>query len=94
MVADLVRICVSSWPFIDFRLVVLSLTMHAKWCIVVRRIVAMSHCRSVQTEGLAYKPSDRVTSKQHAARQRAVWHVVASDKGKVRQGAVWRFVVL
>jgi hypothetical protein len=38
------------------------------------RNVAMSHCHSVQIEGLAYKPKDRAISKQCAARQRAVWH--------------------
>jgi hypothetical protein len=34
-------------------LVGLSLTMYAK-----RRVAAMQHCRSVQIEGLAYKPSE------------------------------------
>jgi hypothetical protein len=33
----------------------------------------MSHCQSVQIEGLTYKPSDMATSWQRAARQRAVW---------------------
>lgn len=50
--------------------------MYAKRGVVVRRVVAMSHCRSVQIEGLAYKPSDRVTSRQRAARQRAVWRAL------------------
>jgi hypothetical protein len=39
----------------------------------VRRVIPMSHCRSVQIIGLAYKPSDRTTLRQRAARQRAVW---------------------
>jgi hypothetical protein len=36
----------------------------------------MSHCRSVQIIGLAYKPSDRMTSQQRAARQRVVWRAL------------------
>jgi hypothetical protein len=47
--------------------------MYARRRVVVRYVVAMSDCRSVQIEGLAYKPSDRVTSRQRAARQRIVW---------------------
>jgi hypothetical protein len=34
------------------------------------RVVAMSHCRYVQIEGLAYKPS---TGRHRAAQQRTVW---------------------
>jgi hypothetical protein len=62
MVADLERFCVSCCrerqhdkaPNGDFRLVVLSLTMLANRRVVVRHVVAMSHCRSAQIEGLAY----------------------------------------
>jgi hypothetical protein len=54
----------------DFRLVVMSLyiTMHAKRRVVVRRVVAMSHCRSVQIEGLACESSDRATSRRTKTR--------------------------
>jgi hypothetical protein len=52
--------------------------MHAKRRDVVRRVVAMSHCRSVQIEGLAYMPSDRATSRERATRQRAVWRASLS----------------
>jgi hypothetical protein len=87
MVADLERFCASCWSqrqqdkapngaLSDFRPVVLSLTMYAKRRVVVRRVVAMSHCRSVKLEGLANKPSDRATSRQRAARQRAVWRAL------------------
>jgi hypothetical protein len=56
----------------DFSLVDLSLTMHAKLRIVVQLVVAMSHCRSAQIEGLPYKPSDRVTSRQQTTQQQAI----------------------
>jgi hypothetical protein len=69
----------------------MSLARHAKRRVVVRRVVAMSHCRSVQIEGLAYKPSDRATSRQHAARKRAVWRAALETR---RERAVLRFVVL
>jgi hypothetical protein len=66
MVADLERVGASyNCALLDFRLVVMSLAMYAN-----RRVVVMSHCRSVQIEGLVYKPSDRATSRQRAARQR------------------------
>jgi hypothetical protein len=76
--ADLVRFCAPSLrkrqhdkapngALSDFRLVVLLLTMHAKWRVVVWHVVAVSHCCSVQIEGLGYKPNDRVTSRQRAA---------------------------
>jgi hypothetical protein len=51
------------------------------------RVVAMSHCRSIQIERLAYKPNDRATSRQLASRQRAVWRASLETR---RQ----RFVVL
>jgi hypothetical protein len=73
MVADLERFCATCCRLPNgdlsyYCLVVLSVTMHAKRPVVVRRVVAMSHFRSAQIEGLAYKPSDRATSQQ-----RAVW---------------------
>jgi hypothetical protein len=48
MVADLELVSALS----DFRLVVLLLRMNAKRRVVVRRVVAMSHYRSAQIEGL------------------------------------------
>jgi hypothetical protein len=36
--------------------------MHAKWRVVMRLVVAMSYCRSVQNEGFAYKPSNIATT--------------------------------
>jgi hypothetical protein len=84
MVANLERLRVScccqrkhdkapNGTLLEFRLVVLSLTMHTKRHIVARRVIAMSHCRSAQIEGLAYMSNDRATSQQRAARKRAVW---------------------
>jgi hypothetical protein len=54
----LIRIHNAFWRFVaasdgvlsDCRLVILSLTMHAKHRVVVRRVVAISHCRSAQME--------------------------------------------
>jgi hypothetical protein len=57
------------------RTFVLSLTMLAKWSVVVRHVVAMSHFPSAQIEGLAYKPSDKETS-----RQRAVWRALLETR--------------
>jgi hypothetical protein len=68
----------------------MSLTIYAKQRVVVRRVFTISHCRSVQIEGLAYKPSDRATSQQRAARQRAVWRASLET---MRQRTVRRFVV-
>jgi hypothetical protein len=68
-----VRHVVAKGDLSVFRPVVQSLTMYAKRRVVMRHVVAMSHCRSAQIEGLTYKPSDRMTSGQHAARQRTVW---------------------
>jgi hypothetical protein len=65
----------------------------AKRRVVVRHVVAMSYCRSVQIEGLAYKPSDRATSRQGAAQQRAILECFARYRTTVRQRAVWRIVV-
>jgi hypothetical protein len=45
-------------------------------CVVVRRFVAMSPCRLAYTPILQLELSDNLTSWQHAARQRAVWHFV------------------
>jgi hypothetical protein len=77
--------------FSDFHLVVLSLTMYAKRRVVVRRVVAMSHCRSVQIEGLAYQPNDRATLRRMTTRRLACF---ARDRTTRRQRAVWRFVML
>jgi hypothetical protein len=55
------------------RHVVLSLTKYAKRRVIVWRVLAMSHSRSAQIEGLATEPSDRATSRQRAARQCACW---------------------
>jgi hypothetical protein len=114
MVADLERLCASCWRYNNTtkhqtvrcrtvvlsscRLVVLSLTMYVKQCVVVRRVVAMSHCRSVQIERLPYKSSDRATTSHLACfareterqdesattRRLALCRVVASDKTKRR----------
>jgi hypothetical protein len=53
IVADLERFCANA-ALSDVLLVVLSLTMYAKRRDVVRSVAAMSHCRAVQIEGLAY----------------------------------------
>jgi hypothetical protein len=105
MVADLECFCTSCLRYRQqdkapngalsiFRLVVLSLTMYAKRRVVVRCIVAMSHCLSVQFEGLANKSSDRATSRQRAARQRAVWRSSLEKGQQNDKCAVWRFVLL
>jgi hypothetical protein len=67
MVADLERFCALCWRWpngalSDIRLVILSLTMYTKRHVVLQHVVAMSHCRSIRIEGLAYKQSDRATS--------------------------------
>jgi hypothetical protein len=51
------------------RTVVLSLTNHAKRRIVVRRVVAMLHCRSAQIKGLSLC----IYISQVTGRKRAVW---------------------
>jgi hypothetical protein len=61
------------------------------------RVVAMSHCRSVQIEGLTYKPSDRATTRRTTnhrlacfavynatMRRLALCRVVTSEKTKRR----------
>jgi hypothetical protein len=53
--------------------------MYANRRVVVRRVVAMSHCRSVQIEELAYKPSDSATSWQRAAIWRATLEIGLQD---------------
>jgi hypothetical protein len=65
--------------------------MHSKRHVVVRGVVAMSHCRLVQIEGLAYKPSDIATTRRTTTRRLACF---ARDRTTVRQRAVWRFCVL
>jgi hypothetical protein len=60
------------------RLFVLSLTMHAKRRVFLRRVIAMSPCRLTyiyifKEPILRFELSDNVTSRQHAARQLAVW---------------------
>jgi hypothetical protein len=116
MVAVLEQFCASCWRWrqqekaqngalSDFRLVVLSLTMYAKRRVVVQRVVAMTHCRSVQIEGFAYKPSDIATTRRPKARSMACFarasrttmrrlvlcRVVASDKSKRRSRYRWRY---
>jgi hypothetical protein len=54
------------------RTVVLSPAKHAKRRVVIRRFVAMSPCRLTYKPILRFEPTDNVTSRQHAARQRAV----------------------
>jgi RecB family endonuclease NucS len=63
--------------------------MYAKRCVVMRPDVAMSHCRSVQIEGLAYKPSDR-KQRDNVKQNNALFGVLRyeqNDKTKVRQHA-------
>jgi hypothetical protein len=55
------------------RVVALSLAQHAKWCVFVRRIVAISPCHLAYKPILRFELSDNVTSRQYAAGQRAVW---------------------
>jgi hypothetical protein len=68
----------------------MSVVRHAKLCVVVRRDVALS---------LAYKPilqfesSDNVTSRQHAAQQRAVWRA-ALETGRQDDSATTHRLVL
>jgi hypothetical protein len=38
---------------------------NTKRLVVMQRVFAMSHYRSVQIEGSAFKPSDRATLRQH-----------------------------
>jgi hypothetical protein len=54
------------------RHVVLSLTNHAKWCVGVWCVVAMSYCRSAQLEGLAIC----IFISQATGRQRAIWRAL------------------
>jgi hypothetical protein len=42
-------------------------------CVLVRSVVAMSPCRLAYKTVLRFEPSGNVTSRQHAARQRAIW---------------------
>jgi hypothetical protein len=79
------------------RTFVLSLTMYAKRQVIVRRVVAMSHFRLVHIEGFAYKPMDRATSRQRAARQRTVWRASLEtgrqdDSATTRRFALCRVV--
>jgi hypothetical protein len=46
----------------------------------VRHVVAISYCRSVQIEGLAYKSSDSATSQQRASGQRDVWRAALETR--------------
>jgi hypothetical protein len=65
------------------------------WCVVMWLVDAMSHCRSVQIEGLAYKPNNRATLRQGAAPYRAVWRASLETKqGDSAKRAVSPFVVL
>jgi hypothetical protein len=70
--------------------------MYAKRHVVVRRVVAMSHCRSIQIEGLAYEPSDRAYC-DNAPHNNAPFGVLRQrqdNKMTARQRCEWRFVVL
>jgi hypothetical protein len=58
------------------RLFVLSLAKHAKRRVVLRCIIAMSPCCLAYKSILRFKQSDNVTSRQHAARQPAVWRTL------------------
>jgi hypothetical protein len=55
------------------RVVVLSLAKHAKWRVVVRRVIAISPFRLAYKPILRFEQIDNVTSRQHSPRQRAVW---------------------
>jgi hypothetical protein len=62
---------------VRFRTVVLSITMHAKRRVVVRRVVLRCHIVARLKSRIGYlyihKPSDRATLRQRTAPQRAVW---------------------
>jgi hypothetical protein len=76
------------------RTVILSLAKHVNLYVVVRRIVAW--LIYIQIANLRFELSDNVTSRQHAARHALFLehHLRQDGKTKVRQHAVWRFVVL
>jgi hypothetical protein len=55
----------------------------------VRCVAAMSHCYSVQIEGLAICIYiSQATGRQHAARQRTVWHASFATGRQVDSGRV------
>jgi hypothetical protein len=63
-------------------IVLSSQARHPKRRIVVRPVVAMSPCRLTYKPILQFEPSDNVTSRQHAARQRAVWRAALETEGQ------------
>jgi hypothetical protein len=49
--------------------------MHAKRRVIVRRVVAMLYCRSVQIEGFSYKTSNRGRHRDNAPHDNAPFGV-------------------
>jgi hypothetical protein len=62
--------------------------LHAKRHVVVQRVIDMSPCHRAYKPVLRFEPSDNVTSRPHAARQRAVWRASLASDGMTRRKSI------